>query len=315
MGFLLTPKSSPDESADYLELRALVDPDHNSSALQLISDVCMGGEDPGWDQIDDPPKSTWQQEQEALADGALTRLEERIVHCTPRSYPFRLLGNSIRTQEDAPTAIYSFLLLLSFFKGKAPDHKHAAKMFEEVAACAAAGYLSGTGASETYVFGFPRRLGPDDFKGAVGHLCGNKCLAEGTANVSASRVEHQKDGRLDLVAWKNFPDKRRGRIIVFGQCATGEDWEEKAFALDPYKWREKWLTEPFLPTPLRAFFVPHFVPEPDWKNVILDGGLLFDRFRIAATAREQLSPEAVGHIADWNQTAILQARDALELAI
>jgi DNA adenine methylase len=95
--------------------------------------------------------------------------------------------------------------------------------------------------------------------------------------------------------------------------ATGEDWEEKAFALHPDKWREKWLTEPFLPHPLQAFFVPHFVPEQDWKNTIIDGGLLFDRFRIAATAREKISQDLGQRIAAWNQTAITGARQALEI--
>jgi hypothetical protein len=132
-------------------------------------------------------------------------------------------------------------------------------------------------------------------------------------NKSAPRIEHQKDGRLDVVAWKQFPDMRRGRIIVYGQCATGEDWEEKAFALRPESWREKWLTEPFLPHPLSAFFVPHFVPEPDWKNTILDGGLLFDRFRIAATAREKISQDLAQRIAAWNQIAIAAAKIALEI--
>jgi hypothetical protein len=313
MGYLLTPRSSPDEAADYLELRSLVDPDHNSSALQLISDVCLGGEDEGWEKPDSASKSTWQQEQEGLSDGALTRLEERREHCTSESYPFEIKGHAIRSTTDAANSLYGFLLLLSFFKGKAPDHKHAAKMFEEVAANAAAGYISADSEKETFVFGFPRRVGPDNFKDAVSHLCSNHCLKEGSVNKSAPRIEHQKDGRLDVVAWKQFPDMRRGRIIVYGQCATGEDWEEKAFALRPESWREKWLTEPFLPHPLSAFFVPHFVPEPDWKNTILDGGLLFDRFRIAATAREKISQDLAQRIAAWNQIAIAAAKIALEI--
>jgi len=311
MGFLLTPSSSPDEAADYLELRSLVDPDHNSSALQLISDVCMGGEDEGWDTTDPAAKSTWQQQQESISDGALTTLEERKAHCTPESYPFTLSGHSLKTN-NAEDSLYGFLLLLSFLKGKAVKHKHAAKLFEDVCAYAASGYLAADAKNESFVFGFPRRIGPENFKDAVAHLCGRERLNEGSVNVSAAKIEDQKDGRLDVVVWKEFPDRRRGRIIIFGQCATGADWDTKPTALKPPDWREKWLIEGFLPHPVQAFFVPHFIPEDEWRNIIIDGGLLFDRFRIAALARENIPGALAGELTNWNTEAIVQAREMLE---
>ena len=158
------------------------------------------------------------------------------------------------------------------------------------------------------MFGFPRRRGPADFLGAVAELCGKKLLNEGSANSDEPKAPQQKDARLDVVVWKNFPDRRRGRLILFGQCATGSDWEDKAYALNPQKWREKWLVEPLLPHPQGAFFIPFAVEDDDWKHILLDGGVLFDRFRISGLAASHLSDTTRDQISSWNCDALEAAR-------
>jgi hypothetical protein len=315
MAFVLNPQSSRNEVADYLELRALLDPDGVSSALQLVTDLCLGGNDSAYEDLSDAERSTWQTEREALAQEALEETARRSKTCGATNYPFDLQATSLKATSEAPRAVYTFLLVLSFLKGNAPHHATGAKLFEELSAAAGAGYLGCDSSKEAYVFGFPRRRGPKNFLAAVTELCGKQLLNEGSANSTEPKLPQQKDARLDVVVWKNFPDRRRGRLILFGQCATGSDWEDKAYALDPQKWREKWLIEPFLPHPQGGFFVPFAVEDRDWKHHLLDGGILFDRFRIAGLAPSHLTAVTLEQIASWNRDALSDARMELEAGV
>lgn len=315
MAFLLSPQSSRHEVADYLELRALLDPDGVTSALQLTTDVCMVGEDAAYDNLMPAERSTWQTEREGLTSEALDETARRQQICSMTYYPFIIHATSLKAAEDAEESVYAFLLLLSFLKGNAPQHAEAAKLFEELSAEAGAAYLGCSSSKNAYVFGFPRRRGPKAFLPAVAELCGKGLLNEGYANIDEPKAVHQKDARLDVVVWKNFPDARRGRIILFGQCATGADWEDKVYSLEPNKWREKWLVEPLLPCPQGAFFVPFAVSDEDWKHTLIDGGVLFDRFRIAGLASATLPEATQGRVATWNKTAIEAARAQLDSII
>jgi len=40
-----------------------------------------------------------------------------------------------------------------------------------------------------------------------------------------SRAEKKHDKSTDI--WKVFKDKTPGKIVMFGQCASGNDWSEK----------------------------------------------------------------------------------------
>jgi hypothetical protein len=176
-------------------------------------------------------------------------------------------------------SVYVFLLLLSTYGHDAGLAKNdGAKFFEEVCAEAARQYLGGEEV-QSRVFGFPRRLAPKDFPGAVDTLC--RDLGEGTACRNRPTVKNQKDAGLDIVAWRDFPDRREGKLISFGQCATGRDWPAKLTDLQPAHWCGLWMQDRPAVVPVRFFFVPHCLDRVAWVPSCFNGGVLFDRCRIA----------------------------------
>src|SRR5438552_18782948 len=116
MAFVLSPQSSRSEVADYLELRALLDPDGVSSSLQLVTDVCLVGNDSAYDNLRDAERSTWQTEREALAQEALDETARRQSVCSAANYPFLVHATSLKASPGAPQALYTFMLLLSFLR-------------------------------------------------------------------------------------------------------------------------------------------------------------------------------------------------------
>jgi hypothetical protein len=97
------------------------------------------------------------------------------------------------------------------------------------------------------------------------------------------------DGGLDVVVWSDFPDRRPGKLIMLGQCATSRsDWTEKLHALaNPKGWFEEFMlhNQPPIAAPAAATFVPFVVGERDWGRARRDGVVLFDRQRIACFAQ------------------------------
>jgi len=75
-----------------------------------------------------------------------------------------------------------------------------------------------------------------------------------------------------------------GKLIGFGQCATGHNWRTKLSELQTPAFWKKWITEPAAVDPVRMFFVPFRVEAIKWDDASIDGGILFDRCRIASLA-------------------------------
>jgi hypothetical protein len=69
-----------------------------------------------------------------------------------------------------------------------------------------------------------------------------------------------KDGGLDLIAWKKFPDGWGGRPICLFQCASGEDWTDKLHTPPLALWTK--LID-FATQPRRGLTMP-FAPEADF---------------------------------------------------
>jgi hypothetical protein len=52
--------------------------------------------------------------------------------------------------------------------------------------------------------------------------------------------------------------------------------------MDASAFGRKWLRTPLIVNPIRMFFVPRRISPAIWENAGIDGGILFDRCRIAA---------------------------------
>jgi hypothetical protein len=279
--------ASEEEHADWLELRALLAGDGNSSLSDLARALRSSGAIEAVvaeQMLDDyalPSELTDQREEmsETVVESASSELDDRVVACGGE-YPFERGPQYLQAREGAIRSVYVFLLLLSR-EGIAagPRGLLATELFEDLAAVAARSYLGSDSRAHIYQFGFPRRRTVRGFKPALDELC--TLLGEGGGARSRPDQRHQKDAKLDLVTWRSFPDCRMGQLVAFGQCAAGSDWSAKLFELQPRAFASKWMAEPLGVEPTRMFFCPFRIERAGWATKVYDGGVLFDRCRIA----------------------------------
>ena len=283
----LSAGATPVEHADWLECLATTRRDHTSSLQALVTELRRSGTIA--EQVDDADLraqiDAGGDQSHPIAEGAFVELEDRLDACSG-AYAFEVGSRSIQFKPDTRGDVYPFLLLLSLRGAEAgPTSVNAVKLFEEVCAHAAQTYLGGADqGAESYVFGFPRRTDPKGFKAALDDLCMR--MGEGDGCRVRPTVRDQQDARLDVAAWKPFDDKRRGKIIGFGQCATGTNWRAKLMELQPKVFCAKWMRSMPTVLPLRMFFVPFRVNTYQWDNTCHDGGVLFDRCRLAALSQD-----------------------------
>ena len=209
----------PRELLDHLEICSLTDADKNASAAELRSDLGLSGSIDALDE-NEGYATTESERIEGVVDAVLTEAEGRIKGCGEDYYPFTLQGRVLLGRDEDFTKVYTFLLLLSACGEGAVSTINAAKLFEDVCAHAAQVYFgSHDEPASSFVFGFPRRVGPKDFPSAVEELCHRK-ICEGTPDKKFPGIASNKDAGLDIVTWKSFPDGRSSKLIAFGQCAT-----------------------------------------------------------------------------------------------
>jgi len=300
---------SAEEKADWVELYALKDDDGNASFSDLLTALGISGTADAAEEDDDdaedlPDEMSDDDRYEGAGEDAFLEITDRLESCgrTSAGYPFEVAGSAVVCRDTTLTSVYVFLLLLSRYGHKAGG-ADGAKIFEEVCAKAAESYL---GALEThvrsYVFGFPRRIGPRGFAKALDALCAE--LGEGCRRSGSATSPDQKDAKLDIVAWRSFADRRQGKLIAFGQCATGADWKDKATELiPPESWCKLWMLDQPAVWPIRMFFVPHRINGNMWFETCVKGGILFDRCRIVQHSG-LLSKDLQDRIAAWSKAAI-----------
>ena len=227
-------------------------------------------------------------------------LAYRAQACGPDyAYPFILTGEGIELRDSVSPA-YVFQLLVSL--GSVDAHRDGTtvyKLFEELSAAAAGRYLGDS--KTTVVFGSPRLTLPGGFRDAVAALV--RLLREGEACKGREGVDQSKDDGLDIVAWREFPDRRASKLILFGQCATGRRWREKASDLRSDDWCKNNLTGTLAVNPIPAFFVPRALSEKD-ANYFGVNQVLLDRCRIAALCSGSLADGLDERLREWIEAAV-----------
>lgn len=299
------------DQADWVELYCLLSSPAGSMSLQDVVGALRQG---GTIERDRGSEAS-----ENVAQTIFSELDSRQRACGDDRYPFKLDPHGIERKADYAASPYAFQLLLSHFGIVTPPGTRSPdKLFEEIAAHAAGQYFGGAGVSSSFAFGFPRNYPAKDFQSALNDLCSRlgegdgPSLPEGT-DERRKRIEkllEQKDGKLDIVAWRAFPDRRAGKLIGFGQCACGKtDWRTKFAELQPEVFFKLWLRKAFAVNPIRMFFVPRRIEQDDWADVAAQAGVLFDRCRIAHHA-QGLSAEIAGACEAWSNSMLAGRSDA-----
>ena len=286
MALLQVPPASADttDHADWLELKAITSSYSTSSRRDLMASIRRIGSIDAIDKTDEVPLDELvegeDEELERIAEAAFEELARRKEYLGAY-YPFNV-DTALSAEPGARNSPYVFLTALTFFGTKMENMPESgSSLFESISAAALVQYLGGAKTVQSYDFGFPRRNGPKGFRKAIEDLC--RELGEGLGcKVGRPLTQNVKDAKLDLVAWVSFSDMRRNQLSVFGQCATGVNWESKLNELQPVDFCNIWLKEPPAMSPLLAFFVPRKITDDVWFRVCIgERRVIFDRLRIA----------------------------------
>lgn len=280
--------ANPIEHADWLELKALSSGDRNSSRTDLERAIRRAGTADAFLEDDDVDIAAIESDRaSAVAEAAFDEIEARESACgTDNGYPFNVEASYLEAVESAERSVYVFLLLLSRYGHLAAQEVAKGDvLLEHIAAAAIKAYFGGeASAAESMVFGAASRRKKTSFRAAIKELCSR--LGEGGDISDNPAASDQKDAKLDVVAWTPFPDGRRGKVIGFGQCASGRNWRSKLTELLPDTFCKLWLRDSLHVVPSRYFFMPFTVPDRKWDIVIGSAGIVFDRCRLAATASD-----------------------------
>jgi len=251
---------------------------------------------------------------------ALNAIFEELAHrhtVLGDAYPFdlQLEARRLRLSVAKPTSdvlveqgrsIYLACLYISAVRGGLIDAAGAGipqdpvigNVFQICATIAAAGYMTG----DAYWFGHPR---PDktSLLDAIKHLTG--LLKQGTAAGQAplGETKFAKDGGVDVVAWRDHHDGRPAKTILYGQCASGMNWEGKPvgpkvnrldsyYTLSPSK---HWLPAILSPFPLYMDkenahrLTDEAAIRGFYRQVEAEMGVIIDRLRIVRWAMVALA--------------------------
>ena len=173
------------------------------------------------------------------------------------NYPFLINKSGIKlSEEDLNDSqyLYVYLLLsssLNFFK--TVKHELTSE-FEKISEKALKSYLP-----QAKVYGFGAN---PHFKGSAREKIknlGSEINLEVKQRIleQVSKYNSKEEG-LDVVGWIPFKDNNPNTIIIFGQCACGQNWLNKQNETRRY---DRFFESYILPF-VHALFVPH-----DFKNV------------------------------------------------
>jgi len=280
--------TDPIQLADWLELYAVISPDLNSSRGDLESVLRTASIS---ELADD-------EEIERKVLDVFNELEQR-AESAGESYPFAfdyagVLQLKSMNWEDFP--IYMFCLCLSYYPLR--ETRVGPKLFERISCWAAKGYLHGSAVG----FGAPREELPSSFDAAVVEMC--RLIGEGEYREQPSL--HRQDDTLDLVAWKDFVDRKPSKILMFGQCGAGRNWTDKLGELQPDVFWNQWLAGLVSPFPMRSFFTPYRVQQEMWELHARKAGILFDRCRVAFWAHQQQDEADLPRLVAWVEDFLAQ---------
>ncbi len=304
-----SPYASESELADYIELVCwdqrsasmteiskqlvrLEENDYSDDAQQHFTDPSGEAEDI---QIRDPINDK--------VEAAYVEIEQRKKACGG-GYPFRedKSGTVLRAGYSSLSAkhiIYKYLLLATRLNMK-DSRCHAGldgtQLFEQLAAEAGREYLGAR--AESLVFGTAH--GTAKFPQKVKELC--EKIGEGGGFVNRAGTSRVRDGKLDVVVWKDFSDNLAGKLIAFGQCKTGTNYKDSITHLQPDAFCKKWLMSFPVHTPIRMFFVSDALARSSWNSSSVDAGLLFDRCRVVDFC-DNVNKDVLSRIENWTKAA------------
>ena len=230
----------------------------------------------------------------------------------------------------AARAAYLFCLLASALRDgrirggvTGPLERRLPGVFQAIAVEAAAGVLGG----ESFSFGWPRPDG-SGFLPALREASRRLGLGTPLERAPPRSQGREKDAGIDVIAWRGFADRRPGKLVLFGQVASGRNWTGKSVKAETsnfLSWFSQRPTEHSVP----AIFIPfpqhHDCTGRDdraFEAVAADEawsreqrfGIVVDRLRIVDTAAQRLAARRKTGEADTLEKMSVWIEDAVTAA-
>ena len=313
--------------ADWLELETLFSSRQQASKASLTGVLDFVEEEiAGEHESDDDSRGDRILEdakREAIVSSAFEELSYR-QKTLGGSYPFSLDPTRLVLHRSVPApgnttgqTIYLFCLLVSAIRGgglqPAPKglEKRIGNVFQVCACLAAGGYVNG----EVVSFGFPRATGTD-FMPALKSAYERFGMCALRSEIPDGFPDSLKDGGIDIIAWRDHPDRMPGKLYLLGQCASGKNWSGKSVVEYIEQLHGAWFTQRPASHCFPAIFIP-FTMHGDlgekrrgpymealrnsfWFHE-LRFGIVFDRLRIVHFSNLLLQQdEAIRETVDGN---------------
>lgn len=236
---------------------------------------------------------------------ALNSMRRRSAVVGSPGYP--LAVRNVGVQRTAKTVSdYDALLLLSSdaapYRSSQAGLHAAAVVLEQLTQTALAALLGP--ATQSVRFGFPSDEGrPPQFTEAIRWLGARMGVRLG----QSYRPPRRQDGGVDVVAWRPFPDSRRGFPVLLVQCTLQRDYVQKSRDIDLRTW-SGWLA--FDADPMTALAIPFTVSrDEDWDEMAANV-IVLDRLRLTSLLAEVTGGAPVA--AQWAQQQAAEIKDSEE---
>ena len=184
-------------------------------------------------------------------------------------------------QDDIIRAFFVMLAIQRIFPGWASErqmHVEQGNLFEKVVETICPALLPGW---TTYRAGWS----PENTKRIpeiVAELC-NRVHTRGAADLNQWVGPNDKDGGLDLVCYRPFPDEREAIPMFLLQCASGKNWRNKVTTPNANLW-SKYLNSAVQPS--TGIVAPFVIDDRELRRAALTGQVIvFDRIRTLSAAR------------------------------
>ena len=353
---LLSPTVNDTRSAlaDWLELQAMFSTRRLSSRGDLFNAFDIADDDRDTRFSRDP--ETGEELDQGILEEPRTELIENVFDelefraaCLGSSYPFsidfrrKIVQTSFAAETDYGQVVYTFCLLETALREnvvtgldeQAATIRELELLFQVCACIAAGGYFGGAVSS----FGFPRAEG-NAFLPALTAAYKRFGYGDVRANPEAGNPDATKDGGIDVIAWRDHPDRLPAKLYSLGQCASGKNWKQKPVASEVAQFHGTWFTTSPATFCVPALYIPFLahgeVTEPandTYENARATQvafherkfGIIFDRLRIAHHAAVCMSDETealatvdgagrADDIADWVNRTVRKVTHRAEAA-
>jgi len=323
------PFATRAQAADWLELMALSSHPLPYRSSEYVSSLTLSNDNPdGVGRDDDEDEEILDTEFDELIELATDEVRWRadvlgdlypfVLEVRARSWTltYRRQGEpQVRVAQD----VYSACLLMSSARHGRLDGlpasmravKKVADAFQAAVFLVAPALLGGP----SFWIAFPRPE-KDDYAPAIDRLV--KELGVGILNDPPPPSQtRNKDGGVDIVTWRSFPDLRSNIMLSYGQVATGKHWRDKSVKNKLESHFLRWLAVRPVTHWIPAMYIPHVMHEnlsvgrgTTFEELARDDahtleallGVVLDRIRMTALSseafriREVGDHRAIGHI-------------------